>query len=72
MPLIRALRRWREVKAVILGEAVLHGEFQNCQDCTEKPCLKNKQTKLASLLYPDIIIENRFRQLLKRERKKSL
>jgi hypothetical protein len=42
-PLIPALGRQRQADFCVQGQPGLQSEFQDSQDYTEKPCLKNKQ-----------------------------
>ena len=47
MPVISALGRQRQVDFWVWGQPGLQSEFQDSQDCTEKPCLaktKNQKT----------------------------
>jgi hypothetical protein len=45
MPLIPALGRQRQVDFWVQGQPGLQSEFQDSQDCTEKPCLEKPKKK---------------------------
>jgi hypothetical protein len=48
MPVIPALGRQRQVYFWVWGQPGLQSEFQDSQDCTEKPVLKNQKRGLNS------------------------
>jgi len=60
MTLIPALRRQRQIDLRVRGQPGLQNEFQDCQDYTEKPCLKktkqNKHTKKKMSKYSTLFM----------------
>jgi hypothetical protein len=54
VPLIPALGRQRQADFWVQGQPWLQSEFQDNQDCTEKPCLRKKILIISNLLLHDV------------------